>query len=182
MKYKSRGFNSHCHKDGLWCVVHRGPFSPEMAISYKGNHFPHTTRHPGHPGCARDLGPLYTVISTGTVSKSKRVRGRRVGVQGCLQLSSIFLRSFQDSGTSFWSMAENIFASQFKTFSEQHSNCLMECSLSCHSGSCLGSPFSIFSFFYYFAFDTSSCPLTVFSPIHSIPCKTSSPFTSPVTS
>ncbi|KAF9289737.1 hypothetical protein BGZ88_007616 [Linnemannia elongata] len=43
MKYQSKDFNSHCHEDGIWCVNHGDPKSPEVTIWYKGLTYQHNT-------------------------------------------------------------------------------------------------------------------------------------------
>lgn len=43
MEYESRGFNTHCHEDGQFCVTHGDPMSPEMATWYKGYNYQHNT-------------------------------------------------------------------------------------------------------------------------------------------
>ncbi|KAK5821204.1 hypothetical protein F5H01DRAFT_365580 [Linnemannia elongata] len=43
MKYQSKDFNSHCHEDGIWCVNHGDPKSPEVTIWYKGQTYQHNT-------------------------------------------------------------------------------------------------------------------------------------------
>ncbi|KAK3840581.1 MAG: hypothetical protein JOS17DRAFT_798521 [Linnemannia elongata] len=39
--YYARGVRKHCHDDGVWCVKHGGPQSPEMTIWYKGLEYQH---------------------------------------------------------------------------------------------------------------------------------------------
>ncbi|KAK3840578.1 MAG: hypothetical protein JOS17DRAFT_785597 [Linnemannia elongata] len=46
LRYRPRGISTHCTDDGLWCVTHDDPESPEMAILHKGYEYRHTTRHP----------------------------------------------------------------------------------------------------------------------------------------
>ncbi|KAF9147496.1 hypothetical protein BG015_010872 [Linnemannia schmuckeri] len=41
--YYARGIRKHCHDDGVWCVKHGDPTSPEMTIWYKGYEYQHTT-------------------------------------------------------------------------------------------------------------------------------------------
>lgn len=43
IKYQSKDFNSHCHEDGIWCVNHGDPKSPEVTIWYKGLTYQHNT-------------------------------------------------------------------------------------------------------------------------------------------
>ncbi|OAQ27946.1 hypothetical protein K457DRAFT_20600 [Linnemannia elongata AG-77] len=44
MRYEAKGFTTHCHEDGAWCVTHGDPQSPEVAIWYKGYNYQHSAR------------------------------------------------------------------------------------------------------------------------------------------
>lgn len=50
MQYESKGFERHCHEDGVWCVTHGDPQSLEVSIWYKGYDYQHQA--PSRQGCS----------------------------------------------------------------------------------------------------------------------------------